>query len=202
MQSISRPMLDFLRAAVEGRINILISGGAGSGKTTLLNVLSAYVPAHERLVTIEDSAELRLQRKHVVSLETRIANAEGRGDIAPRDLEKVLYFASSIITSVNEEEREADLPMLRDELEADLTALEADIAEEKRQIEAERDRRIAVAKESLSLKKVMSLMTLTLLTRSARLTQRPNGTCAISTRSSRSGAIFCVRRLTALKSSP
>jgi len=85
-QSISQPMLDFLRAAVEGRINILISGGAGSGKTTLLNILSAYVPAHERLVTIEDSAELRLQRKHVVSLETRIANAEGRGEITPRDL--------------------------------------------------------------------------------------------------------------------
>ncbi len=84
--SISQPMLEFLQAAVEGRINIVISGGAGSGKTTLLNILSAFIPAYERLVTIEDSAELRLQRKHVVSMETRIANAEGRGEITPRDL--------------------------------------------------------------------------------------------------------------------
>ncbi|MRR13143.1 DNA-directed RNA polymerase subunit beta', partial [bacterium] len=67
-------------------------------------------------------------------------------DIAPRDLEKVLYFASSIITSVNDDDREADLSMLKDELDADLQALEADVAEEKSQIEAERDRLIAVAK--------------------------------------------------------
>ncbi|GAB6165061.1 CpaF family protein [Thermostilla marina] len=84
--SIAPEMVRLLKAAVEGRINILISGGTGSGKTTLLNVLSAFVPAEERLVTIEDSAELRLQRKHVVSLETRIANSEGRGEIRPRDL--------------------------------------------------------------------------------------------------------------------
>ncbi len=84
--SIAPEMVQLLKAAVEGRINILISGGTGSGKTTLLNILSAFVPAEERLVTIEDSAELRLQRKHVVSLETRIANSEGRGEIRPRDL--------------------------------------------------------------------------------------------------------------------
>lgn len=84
--SICREMVELFQAAVEGRINILISGGTGSGKTTLLNNLSAFIPADERLVTIEDSAELRLQRKHVVSLETRIPNAEGRGAITPRDL--------------------------------------------------------------------------------------------------------------------
>ncbi|ASV73619.1 Type II/IV secretion system ATP hydrolase TadA/VirB11/CpaF, TadA subfamily [Thermogutta terrifontis] len=84
--SICPEMVTLLQAAVEGRINILISGGAGSGKTTLLNNLSAFIPEDERLVTIEDSAELRLQRKHVVSLETRIANAEGRGEVTPRDL--------------------------------------------------------------------------------------------------------------------
>lgn len=84
--SICQEMIHLFQAAVEGRINILISGGTGSGKTTLLNNLSAFIPADERLVTIEDSAELRLQRKHVVSLETRIPNAEGRGAITPRDL--------------------------------------------------------------------------------------------------------------------
>jgi len=84
--SICREIVELLRVAVEGRINILISGGAGSGKTTLLNNLSAFIPEDERLVTIEDSADLRLQRKHVVSLETRISNAEGRGEVTPRDL--------------------------------------------------------------------------------------------------------------------
>jgi pilus assembly protein CpaF len=84
--SICREIVELLRVAVEGRMNILISGGAGSGKTTLLNNLSAFIPEDERLVTIEDSAELRLQRKHVVSLETRISNAEGRGEVTPRDL--------------------------------------------------------------------------------------------------------------------
>jgi pilus assembly protein CpaF len=71
-KSICPEMISLLRAAVQGRINLMISGGTGSGKTTLLNNLSAYVPADERLVTIEDSAELKLRRKHVVSLETRI----------------------------------------------------------------------------------------------------------------------------------
>jgi pilus assembly protein CpaF len=84
--SICPEMVTLLEAAVEGRFNLLISGGAGSGKTTLLNSLSAFIPADERLVTIEDSAELRLRRKHVVSLETRIANAENQGAVTPRDL--------------------------------------------------------------------------------------------------------------------
>jgi pilus assembly protein CpaF len=79
-------MLTLLRAAVEARISILISGGTGSGKTTLLNTLSRFVPADERLVTIEDTAELRLQQPHVVRLETRPANLEGTGEVKQRDL--------------------------------------------------------------------------------------------------------------------
>jgi len=81
-----REVLELLRAAVEARLSILISGGTGSGKTTLLNVLSRYIPADERLVTIEDSAELLLQQPHVVKLETRPANLEGVGEIKQRDL--------------------------------------------------------------------------------------------------------------------
>lgn len=84
--SICPPMIQVLAAAVEGRINLMISGGAGSGKTTLLNNLSRFVPDDERIVTIEDSAELKLQRRHVVRLETRQANAEGAGEVRPRDL--------------------------------------------------------------------------------------------------------------------
>ena len=84
--SICPAIVAFLKTVVEGRANLMISGGAGSGKTTLLNNLSAFVPADERLVSVEDSAELQLQRKHVVRLETRIANFEGQGEIRPRDL--------------------------------------------------------------------------------------------------------------------
>jgi pilus assembly protein CpaF len=76
----------FLGACVEGRANILVSGGTGSGKTTLLNVLSAMIPDDERIVTIEDSAELRLAQRHVVRLEGRPPNIEGRGEIVTRDL--------------------------------------------------------------------------------------------------------------------
>ncbi len=79
-------MLELLRACVEARISILVSGGTGSGKTTLLNALSRFIPADERLVTIEDSAELRLQQGHVIQLETKIANAEGAGEVKQRDL--------------------------------------------------------------------------------------------------------------------
>lgn len=79
-------VLQFLRAAVEARISILISGGTGSGKTTLLNILSKYIPDEERLVTIEESAELQLQQPHVISLETRPPNVEGNGEIKQRDL--------------------------------------------------------------------------------------------------------------------
>ncbi|QXI31306.1 CpaF family protein [Pseudomonas vanderleydeniana] len=75
-----------LKAIVRGRLNVLISGGTGSGKTTLLNVLSSYIPVNERIVTIEDSAELQLQQPHVVRLETRPCNIEGRGEVSQREL--------------------------------------------------------------------------------------------------------------------
>jgi pilus assembly protein CpaF len=77
---------DFLAACVQGRLNVLISGGTGSGKTTLLNVLSSMIPDNERIVTIEDAAELRLQQRHVIRLESRPANIEGRGEVLARDL--------------------------------------------------------------------------------------------------------------------
>lgn len=76
----------FLRACVKARINILVSGGTGSGKTTTLNVISSFIPEQERIVTIEDAAELRLQQEHVVTLESRPANIEGKGQITIRDL--------------------------------------------------------------------------------------------------------------------
>jgi len=76
----------FLKACVHGRLNIIISGGTGTGKTTTLNVLSSYIPNSERIVTIEDAAELQLKQDHVVSLESRPANIEGKGQIAIRDL--------------------------------------------------------------------------------------------------------------------
>ncbi len=78
--------LDFLRACVEARISVLVSGGTGSGKTTLLNVLSQFIPSSERLITIEDSAELQLRQPHVIALETRNANVEGSGEVLQRDL--------------------------------------------------------------------------------------------------------------------
>jgi pilus assembly protein CpaF len=84
--TLTDPMLEFLRAAVKARLNILISGGTGAGKTTLLNVMSSYIPATERIVTIEDSAELQLRQPHVVRLETRPANIEGQGEVAQRML--------------------------------------------------------------------------------------------------------------------
>ena len=77
-----------MQACVKSRLNILISGGTGSGKTTLLNVLSKWIPSTERVVTIEDAAELKLQREHVVRLETRPPNIEGRGEVTQRDLLK------------------------------------------------------------------------------------------------------------------
>jgi pilus assembly protein CpaF len=79
-------MLDFLGACVRGRANIVISGGTSSGKTTLLGVLTSYVPTGERIVTIEDAAELRIAKPHVIGLESRPANVEGRGEVTVRDL--------------------------------------------------------------------------------------------------------------------
>jgi len=81
-------VMDFLAAAVQARCNVLISGGTGSGKTTLLNCLSRYIPADERVITIEDAAELQLQQPHVVRLETRPPNIEGKGEVTQRDLVK------------------------------------------------------------------------------------------------------------------
>jgi pilus assembly protein CpaF len=81
-------VMDFLAAAAQARCNILISGGTGSGKTTLLNVMSRYIPADERVITIEDAAELQLQQPHVVRLETRPMNLEGKGEVTQRDLVK------------------------------------------------------------------------------------------------------------------
>ena len=79
-------MFDFLRACVEARLNIFVSGGTGSGKTTTLNVLSSFIPERERIITIEDAAELKLLQKHVISLEARPANIEGKGQVSIRDL--------------------------------------------------------------------------------------------------------------------
>lgn len=85
-ETLDERMALLLEAAVQTRLNILLSGGTGTGKTTLLNVLSAYIPEGERLVSIEDSAELHLKREHVVRLETRPPNLEGRGEVTSRDL--------------------------------------------------------------------------------------------------------------------
>ena len=84
--SLTQGMADFLRACVLGRLNIIISGGTGSGKTTFLNVLSGFIPEEERIVTIEDAAELQLQQDHVVRLETKLANVEGHGVVSIREL--------------------------------------------------------------------------------------------------------------------
>ena len=85
---LTQQIADVLGGCVRARMNILISGGTGSGKTTLLNALSAFIPPTERVITIEDAAELRLRQEHVVRLESRPPNAEGRGEVIPRDLVK------------------------------------------------------------------------------------------------------------------
>jgi pilus assembly protein CpaF len=84
--TITKNMAEFIRVCVISRLNILISGGTGSGKTTLLNVLSGFIPDSERIVTIEDAAELRLQQEHVVRLESKNQNLDGRGEVTIRDL--------------------------------------------------------------------------------------------------------------------
>src|SRR6201998_4527854 len=85
-KTLTEPMLELLSAVVKGKLNMLISGGTGAGKTTLLNVLSGYIPNSERVVTIEDAAELQLKRSHVLRLETRPPNIEGKGVIRQREL--------------------------------------------------------------------------------------------------------------------
>ena len=84
--SLTKPMLDFLHAAVASRLNVVISGGTGAGKTTMLNVLSSFVSDGERVVTIEDAAELMLRQRHVIRLETRPPNIEGKGSVRQRQL--------------------------------------------------------------------------------------------------------------------
>jgi pilus assembly protein CpaF len=79
-------MATFLKACVEARLNIIVSGGTGSGKTTTLNVLSSWIPADERIVTVENAAELQLRQDHVVTLESRPSNIEGKGEVSIRDL--------------------------------------------------------------------------------------------------------------------
>lgn len=86
MQTIDQAIFDFIEEAVGKRCNVLISGGTGTGKTTLLNILSQLINPHERLVTIEDVAELQLGHPHVVRLETRPPNAEGHGEVKASDL--------------------------------------------------------------------------------------------------------------------
>jgi pilus assembly protein CpaF len=88
VEALRPPMMEVLRAAVQGRISMVISGGTGSGKTTMLNALSNFIQPDQRLITIEDAAELQLQQSHVGRMETRPANAEGKGEIRQRDLVK------------------------------------------------------------------------------------------------------------------
>ena len=85
-ESLTQPMLDFLRGTVAARLNIIVSGGTGAGKTTLLNILSSFISSTERIVTIEDAAELMLRQRHVVRLETRPPNIEGKGAVRQRQL--------------------------------------------------------------------------------------------------------------------
>jgi pilus assembly protein CpaF len=85
-QTLTQPMLDFLQAAIAGRLNVVVSGGTGAGKTTMLNVLSSFISERERIITIEDAAELVMRQRHVVRLETRPANIEGKGAVKQRQL--------------------------------------------------------------------------------------------------------------------
>ncbi len=78
--------VEVLEAIIKSKLNVLISGGTGTGKTTLLNVMSSFIPHRDRIITIEDSAELQLQQRHVIRLETRPPNLENRGEVSQRDL--------------------------------------------------------------------------------------------------------------------
>src|SRR5213076_1388053 len=84
--TVTKPVAEFLEACVRGKLNVLVAGGTGAGKTTTLNVLSGFIPDVERIVTIEDAAELQLRQRHVVRLESRPPNIEGRGEVTIRAL--------------------------------------------------------------------------------------------------------------------
>jgi pilus assembly protein CpaF len=84
--TITPDALDFMKACVQARLNIIISGGTGSGKTTTLNVMSAFIPSDERIITLENAAELQLQQEHVITLETRPPNVEGKGEVTMQQL--------------------------------------------------------------------------------------------------------------------
>ena len=86
LKTITEPTANFLRACIEGRLNVVVSGGTGTGKTTLLNALSSFIPEEQRIITIEDAVELQLQQKHTIRLEARPPNVEGRGQVTIRDL--------------------------------------------------------------------------------------------------------------------
>ncbi|NND04365.1 MAG: CpaF family protein [Acidimicrobiia bacterium] len=86
IDTITESTADFLQSCIEGRLNVIVSGGTGTGKTTLLNALSSYIPEEQRIITIEDAVELQLQQKHTIRLEARPANVEGKGQISIRDL--------------------------------------------------------------------------------------------------------------------
>src|SRR5438067_4001003 len=85
-KALTQEMMDFLAQCVKARLNIVVSGGTGSGKTTLLNALSAFIPEGERIITIEDPIELKLQQRHVIACEARPVSAEGRGEVTQREL--------------------------------------------------------------------------------------------------------------------
>src|SRR5205823_10529110 len=104
---------DFLAACVAGRLNILVSGGTGAGKTTTLNVLSSFIPNEERIITVEDAAELQLHQEHLVRLEARPPNIEGRGEVRIRDLVRNALRMRPDRIVVGEVRDEAALDMLQ-----------------------------------------------------------------------------------------
>jgi pilus assembly protein CpaF len=111
--TVSRAVANFLEACVRGRLNILVSGGTGAGKTTTLNVLSSFIPDEERIITIEDAAELQLNQDHLVRLESRPANIEGRGEVRIRDLVRNALRMRPDRIVVGEVRDEAALDMLQ-----------------------------------------------------------------------------------------
>src|SRR3954453_15802840 len=111
--TISRVVADFLEKCVRGRLNILVSGGTGAGKTTTLNVLSSFIPDEERIITIEDAAELQLHQEHLVRLESRPSNIEGRGEVRIRDLVRNALRMRPDRIAVGEVRDEAALDMLQ-----------------------------------------------------------------------------------------